>query len=77
MYSRYTSPKFNSIQELPGQDREDRLEREHREFHRKVREGYLLLARSEHERYRVINSEQPADIVHNEVLSHVTPLLMT
>ena len=69
------SRAMQRIKGLSGPDREDRFEREHIEFHRKVREGYLLLSRSEHQRFRVINSEQSVEAVHQEILSNLTPFL--
>ncbi len=54
----------------------DRMEREDREFHRRVREGYLTLARAEPARFRVINAalgeEEVAARVW-EALSDVLP----
>ena len=37
----------------------DRFEAEEKDFHRRVREGYLTLARNEPERFLVIDSSQP------------------
>lgn len=39
----------------------DRFEAEEKDFHRRVREGYLTLARNEPERFLVIDSSQPKD----------------
>jgi dTMP kinase len=46
---------------------EDRFEREEREFHQRVREGYLTLAEEEPERYRIINASREAAAVHRDV----------
>lgn len=39
----------------------DRFEAEEKDFHRRVREGYLTLARNEPERFLVIDSSQPKE----------------
>jgi dTMP kinase len=41
----------------------DRIERENRRFHERVREGYLELARSEPRRFIVLNGNQPLEEV--------------
>ncbi|MCD6220222.1 dTMP kinase [Candidatus Calescamantes bacterium] len=46
----------------------DRIEKEEISFHRKVREGYLEIARSEPERIRVVEVEWGKDIVLRKVL---------
>jgi len=46
----------------------DRIEKEEGSFHRKVREGYLEIARSEPERIRVVEVEWGKDIVLRKVL---------
>jgi dTMP kinase len=42
----------------PGQPQEDRFEREEIEFHRKVRTGFLELARAEPGRFRIIDASR-------------------
>ncbi|MFA4884873.1 MAG: dTMP kinase [Desulfotomaculaceae bacterium] len=49
----------------------DRIEREARTFHRKVRSGYLELAAREPCRYRVINANRPVGQVYADVLISV------
>jgi dTMP kinase len=46
-----------------GQRRRDRLEREDRSFHEKVREGYLRIARREPGRLVVVDATRPLDAV--------------
>ena len=46
-----------------GQPREDRFEREKREFHEKVRSGFLELAAAEPKRFRVIDASRSVDEV--------------
>jgi len=53
----------------------DRIEREARTFHRKVRSGYLELAAREPDRYRVINANRPVGPVYEDVLIAVGEIL--
>jgi dTMP kinase len=46
---------------------EDRFEQEEREFHRRVRAGYLSIAATEPERFRIIDGARPAEAVHRDV----------
>lgn len=47
--------------------RETRLDEESREFHAKVREGYLTLAAAHPERIRVVDGKRPPEAVAEEV----------
>ena len=47
--------------------RMDRLEIENLEFHQRVREGYLAIAKEEPQRVVVINSQRNPNRVHNEI----------
>lgn len=53
----------------------DRIEREKREFHRRVRQGYLALAGGDPGRYRVVEANRPAELVHRDVLGAVKEIL--
>lgn len=53
----------------------DRLEREDLTFHRRVREGYLELARQEPGRIKIIDALQPKEEVFRQVWAAVEPLL--
>jgi len=53
----------------------DRLEEEDLDFHHRVREGFLDLARQEPERIKIIDARQPVEKVFAEVLAAVTPWL--
>lgn len=55
--------------------RPDRFEGESAEFHTRVREGFLDIARSEPQRVTVIDSEQPLEIVSAEIRRRVDELL--
>jgi dTMP kinase len=50
----------------------DRLELEDFEFHQRVREGYLTIAKEEPHRVRVIDSEQNFELVRDEIRELVT-----
>jgi dTMP kinase len=49
----------------------DRLEAEPLDFHRRVRAGFLELARAEPHRYVVVDAEQPPDVVFEDVWAAV------
>jgi len=52
--------------------REGRFERERLEFHRRVRRGYLALARRESQRYVVVSAEGTRNRVHDEVWARLS-----
>ena len=54
---------------------EDRFEREEREFHQKIREGYLTLAAAEPERYQIIDASREAAAVHRDVCAQLEKLM--
>ena len=60
---------------LRASDLPDRMERENAEFFGKVREGYLLLARSMPQRFHVIDGTQPESVIEKEVWSVVQKLI--
>ncbi len=49
----------------------DRMEDQENEFFRRVREGYLELARANSERFRVIDGKRPIDQISEEIWHHV------
>ena len=55
-----------------GPRRRDRIEREARRFHEKVRQGYLALAARNPDRFRVIATDRPAREVQADVWRVVT-----
>ena len=61
-------------QQRLGKDK-DRLEKEGLEFHKKVRFGYLELAKKYPQRIKVINSNKPIEEVFTEVKSYIDKLL--
>jgi len=54
---------------------QDRFERERIAFHRKVRQGYLELARKERKRYIVLDATQSVRDLEKEIMEHMRPLL--
>ncbi|HEU5316459.1 MAG TPA: dTMP kinase, partial [Chloroflexota bacterium] len=44
-------------------------------YHRRVRDGYLALARRAHDRYLVVDGASPADAVTARIWERVEPLL--
>jgi dTMP kinase len=54
----------------------DRLEKENKEFHRRVREGYLEIARPEPERIKIIRVTGSIEEVHRIVKSLIEPFLV-
>lgn len=59
---------------IPENSREDRFEQEGLNFHEKIREGYLALARQESERFRIINAAADIPSIHREVCRHLDVL---
>ena len=53
----------------------DRIEQDSREFHRRVREGYLELARSDPERWLVLDASAPAAKLSDLVWDRVSELI--
>jgi dTMP kinase len=56
-------------EEHAGAGREDRFEREKLEFHKKVRSGFLELARAEPERFRIVDASRPVAEVTQDIKS--------
>lgn len=56
-----------STQSQAGRPREDRFEREKIEFHERVRQGFLALARAEPKRFRVIDASRPVTDVAKQI----------
>jgi len=62
--------------QLLKQEREERFEREELQFHRRVRAGYLAIARKEPGRVKVIDTRQGEDIVFEKIRKIVDNLLI-
>lgn len=52
----------------------DRIEQRPIEYHARVRQNFLEQARNCPDRYRVVNADQPPQIVHQEILKHLFPI---
>jgi len=57
--------------------REDqtRFDKEAQEFHNKVREAFLVLARLYPERIKLLDASRPQEAIHRDILALVKPLL--
>ena len=53
----------------------DRLEREKIEFHRRLREGYQIIARQEPERLKIIDAQVSPEQVYTQIQAAIQPLL--
>lgn len=58
------------------QEREERFEKEEIQFHRRVRKGYLAIAKKEPRRVKVIDTRQGEDKVFNKIRKTVDNLLI-
>ena len=59
-----------------SEESHDRFEREAREFHHKVRDGYHTLAEREPNRFRIINSDRPIEDVASDIWNAVKEALL-
>lgn len=58
-----------------GKQQGDRLDSENAEFHNRVRDAYLRIARAEPERVKVVETNQPVELTHERVKEIVIPFL--
>jgi dTMP kinase len=58
-----------------GQHQGDRLDGETAEFHARVRDAYLGIARAEPERVKIVETNQPVELTHERVKEIVVPFL--
>jgi dTMP kinase len=58
-----------------GKKKQDRFEREEIAFHRRVREGYLTLAREEPGRWLILDAAQPKNKISGAVWQKVSQML--
>jgi dTMP kinase len=62
---------------INGSQRGDRLDSENAEFHTRVRDAYLQLAKLEPERIKVIRTNQLQELTHERVKEIVVPFLQS
>ncbi|MBI5327629.1 MAG: dTMP kinase [Deltaproteobacteria bacterium] len=55
------------IDTRPNGNKEDRFERENIEFHKRIRDGYLQLAKESPDRIKVINGNRDIPVIHKEI----------
>lgn len=60
-----------------GAQRGDRLDAEDQDFHRRVRDAYLQLAKAEPGRIKIVNTNQPAELTQARLREIVIPFLKT
>lgn len=53
----------------------DRIEQENTDFHLRVREGFLQLAKKDPDRYKVVDAGQNKDVVHEKIFGLVKEVL--
>jgi dTMP kinase len=58
-----------------GRSAPDRLDIEHADFHARVRDAYLEIARAEPERVKIIDTSGPVDRTHEQVKRVIVPFL--
>ena len=56
-------------------EKKDRMEKQARDFHRRVREGYLEIAKEDGARFLVLDASQSAEELQAQILSRVEQLL--
>jgi dTMP kinase len=56
-------------------ERQTRFDMEAEPFHRRVQEGFRLLARAHPERIKVVNALRPPLLIHQEIVELVQPLV--
>ncbi len=66
---------FRRINSRDERSREDRFEREHLDFHRRIREGYLAIAREEPGRVKVVDASRDIESIRCEVRLILSSLL--
>lgn len=61
---------------LARQQDHTRMEAESLEFHERVREGFLVEAGKHPDRFCVLNAMSPVDVIQQEILQRLRPLLL-
>ena len=60
-----------------GKQQGDRLDAENAEFHTRVREAYLRLARAEPDRVKIVETNRPLESTHERVKAIIIPFLIS
>ena len=68
-------PEMGLQRQQQNETDRDRLDKEPLEFHRRVREGYLAVAKAEPHRVKLIDATQSPDAVHSEILTEYQKFL--
>ncbi len=69
-------PPEEAVRRYPQEGwKADRLEREQAEFHRRVREGYLQLAREEPQRVKIVDGRGTVEEIQEQIWPLVDPLM--
>lgn len=61
---------------LSSRGGQDRIEQETAVFHERVRQGFLELAATEPERFRIVTAEDPAENIHRKIIDQVENFLL-
>ncbi len=64
-------PVEMGLQRVVNAGKLDRIENENLSFHKKVRQGFLDLAKREPERIKVIDGKNDVNKIHNDILNYV------
>jgi len=68
--------RTDAARDLRGlREQQTRFDAEAESFHRRVQEGFRLLARTHSERIKVVDASLPPEQIHREIIKLVEPLL--
>jgi dTMP kinase len=68
--------RVDPVNDLSGQrNHPSRFDTETETFHRRVQQGFRLIARAHSARVRVLDATRPAEEIHREIIKLVEPLL--
>lgn len=70
-------PPETGLARKRSQNQFNRLDAEDLDFHQKVREGYLDLAKKDEKRWKIVDATKSPKEVHSEILSLLEPLLFS
>ena len=65
-----------SLSRLNSDGNLDKFEKEAADFHTRIRESYLALAKNEPDRFQIINSNQNINIIEKEILNKLDKLFL-